>query len=163
MEPLKMSVILAETPAITPSESEPSGSTNRPSKTRRPYPRTDAGNAESLANLYGTALRFDHRRKRWLQWTGHVWIPDSDGHVMRLAKQAARHRLLIANSLENEDERKREIHWALDSEQTQRINATLQQAKATQPLSDAGDNWHSSPYLLADLNGVIDLHTEAPR
>jgi hypothetical protein len=57
------------------------------------FPRTDSGNAELFAKLHGDQLRFDHRMKRWLKWSGSIWVPDRDGGVVRLAKQTARDRL----------------------------------------------------------------------
>ncbi len=39
------------------------------------YPRTDSGNAELFAALYGANVRFDHKRERWLIW---IWKPATD-------------------------------------------------------------------------------------
>ncbi len=43
------------------------------------WPRTDTGNAELFAALFGDRLRYDHRRGRWLVWAGHWWQPDDNG------------------------------------------------------------------------------------
>jgi hypothetical protein len=52
---------------------------------RRRGRRTDSGNAELFAHLYGERLRYDHRRRPWLHWDGNRWKPDVDEEVLRLA------------------------------------------------------------------------------
>ena len=120
--------------------------------------RTDAGNAELFATRNKNRLRFDHKRKRWLLWQEHWWAEDGEQTVMRLAKQAARHRYSLAPHAPNEDERKREAKWALDSESRYRLDAALKLAQAEPVLADTQD-WDSNPWLLGVANGVVNLHT----
>ncbi len=124
---------------------------------RLAFPRTDAGNGELFSHLYGDRVRHDHRRNRWLVWGGHWWIDDADGEVRRLAKMAARHRYLHAATLEDLNERTGESKFAIQSENHQRLDAMLAQAKTEPPISDAGDRWDADPWLLAAANGVVDL------
>jgi putative DNA primase/helicase len=126
---------------------------------RKSYPRTDAGNAELFADLNSKSLRYDHRRKRWLCGSGHTWRPDSDGLVFRRAKEAARKRLQDAHSIEDTDMHRKEVTWALQSEQTYAVKACLAQAEANESLADAGEGWDSDPYLIAFQNGAVDLRT----
>ena len=49
------------------------------------FNRTDAGNGEYFARLYGDRLRYDHRRGRWLLWNGHWWRDDETRTVRRMA------------------------------------------------------------------------------
>jgi D5 N terminal like len=77
---------------------------------------TDTGNAEFLTLQYGEQLRFDHLRGRWLLWRNHCWKEDEDCEVMRLAKEAAGHRLRRASCLEDDGAREKQIRWALESE-----------------------------------------------
>lgn len=129
----------------------------------RTFPRTDAGNAELFAHLYGDRLRYDHRRKRWLLWDSHRWKPDPDAEVHRLAKGAARWRFAEAAKIDNTDERAREGNWAIGSEQRSRLDAALSLAQAEKPIADAGDHWDIDPWLLGVPNGVVDLRTGEPR
>ena len=123
------------------------------------FPRTDSGNAELFARLYGDRLRYDHRRKRWLLWDGNRWKPDVDEEVLRLAKAAARHRYEVATLIEDLKERETEARWAVSSESRMRLDAALDLAKAERPIADAGEGWDASPWLLGVANGVVDLRT----
>jgi len=59
----------------------------------------DTANAEYLANLYGSTLRYDHRRARWLKWSGHRWQPDNNGEIYRFAIASARDRYRSASNI----------------------------------------------------------------
>ena len=86
---------------------------------------TDAGNAEDFATLYGSEVRFDHRRARWLLWRGHRWQPDADAEVRRLAKVAMRERFRDAALLDDPEARARAAKWAIASESRGRLDALL--------------------------------------
>ena len=126
---------------------------------RKSYPQTDAGNAELFAELNSLSLRYDHRRKKWLCWGGHTWSLDSNGLIIRRARDAARRRLQDAESIEDTEKHRKEVAWALESEQTYAVKACLAQAIANESLADSGEGWDSDPFLIAVLNGVVDLRT----
>lgn len=123
------------------------------------FPRTDSGNAEQFAQLYGERLRYDHRRRRWLLWAEHWWQPDPDAAVRRFAKDAARQRYQDAAAIDDLGEREKEAKWAIASESRMRLDAVLSLAQAERPIADAGDQWDADPWLLGVANGVVDLHT----
>lgn len=123
------------------------------------FPRTDAGNGELFAHLYGDRLRFDHRRKRWLVWAGHWWQPDADAQVRLLAKQAARQRYQQAAIIDDLKDREKAAKWSIDSESRMRMDATLSLAQAEPPIADSGERWDTDPWLLGVANGVVDLRT----
>lgn len=126
------------------------------------FPRTDSGNAELFARLYGERLRYDHRRNRWLLWIDHWWKPDVDEEVLRLAKEATRRRYETAPELfEDPDEFKAEAKWAIASESRMRLEAALALAQAERPIADSGEGWDADPWLLAVANGVVNLRTGA--
>ena len=132
----------------------------QPEEGRPPsFHRTDSGNGELFAHLYGDRLRYDHRRKRWLLWLGHWWMPDADAEVRRLAKLTARRRYRDAGGIDNLKEREAEARWAISSESHMRLDASLSLAQAEHPIADAGHDWDSNPWLLGAANGVIDLRT----
>jgi putative DNA primase/helicase len=123
------------------------------------FPRTDAGNGELFAHLYGDRIRFDHRRRRWLVWDHHRWSDDADGEVRRLAKLTVRHRYLQAATIADLTERAAEAKFAVASENRQRLDALLVAAQSELPITDAGDAWDADPFLLGVANGVLDLRT----
>jgi putative DNA primase/helicase len=126
---------------------------------RAPFMRTDAGNGELFAALFRDKLRFDHKRKRWLGWRTHWWEQDTTEQVLIGAKNAARYRLKAASELEDDEERRREVKWAVQSESRYRLGAMVEQARAESPLAEVGENWDSDPWLLGVGNGVVDLRT----
>ena len=121
------------------------------------FPRTDAGNAELFTHLFGDRLRYDHRRKRWLEWAGSWWQLDIDAKVIRMVKQATRTRYQNAAYIEDLKDREAEAKWAIQSENRLRLDAALALAKAEKPIADSGEAWDTSSWLLAVSNGVVDL------
>src|SRR5437879_752623 len=109
------------------------------SKRKKRFPRTDAGNAEMFAESSRDDLRYDHRRNRWLVWQGNWWAED-------------------AQTL-GDDERKKEISWALQSESLARLEAMISLARSKDPVCDSGEGWDSDPILLGVANGVVDLRS----
>jgi len=47
------------------------------------FPRTDSGNGELLAVVYGKNVRFDHKQQRWLIWDKRRgrWLVDKEETV----------------------------------------------------------------------------------
>jgi putative DNA primase/helicase len=131
----------------------------RPNSKLHSFPLSDSGNAELIASLFAHRLRFDHRQKTWLVWKGSFWAEDSDGEAYRMAKTAARARFKHANDLCDDEKRRAEIRWALQSESQYHLRAALELAKHTAPIADPGSNWDSDPLLLGVHNGVVDLRT----
>jgi putative DNA primase/helicase len=136
-----------------------------PKKQNPYYPRTDAGNAELFAALYGEKVRFDHKQGRWLIWndTRSRWVEDKQRKVRILTKKAARYRAKAALNIGDEEKRKQEFGWALQSEHRYRIDAALELAKSEAPISDDGERWDSNPWLFGVANGIADLRTGALR
>ncbi|MGD0908702.1 MAG: phage/plasmid primase, P4 family [Candidatus Acidiferrales bacterium] len=123
--------------------------------------RTDSGNAELFAALYGEKVLFDHKQGRWLIWneTRSRWLEDKQGKVRILAKRAARQRAKLALNIGDEDKRKEEIQWAFKSEGRYQIDAALELAKSEAPISDDGEGWDSDHWQFGVANGIVDLRT----
>jgi putative DNA primase/helicase len=121
---------------------------------------SDTGNAEALVLLHGNTIRWDHRRGRWLIWSAHRWAPDTDGRIYRLMIETVRDRLTKAINLpDTSGKREDAIKWCLSSESRNKLESATQVAKALHPISDSGENWDKSPWLLGCGNGVLDLRT----
>ncbi|HBY09785.1 MAG TPA: phage/plasmid primase, P4 family [Patescibacteria group bacterium] len=125
--------------------------------------RTDTSNAEKINELFGSNVRFDHRRKRWLIWKGHRWQPDIDGDISRKAMQAAKKRYHEVAEIDDYEKRKKAVAWAMQSENKTRLDAAIGIAKSLVPIADSGDNWDTNPMLLSCPNGIVDLTTATLR
>jgi putative DNA primase/helicase len=127
------------------------------------FNRTDSGNAELLAHLYGDRLRFDHRRGRLLLWRDHSWHDDVDGEIDRMVLEAARVRFHAAADVADSAEKTAQARWAINSESRQRREAALALVRSVHPVADAGENWDTDPWLVGVANGVVDLRSRKLR
>lgn len=120
---------------------------------------TQAGAAERFARLHGDDLRFDHRRKRWLIWRGHRWMPDGDAGVTRYALDFTRNWQREALDIPDGKLREATLRLAIGLERRDRLTALLGLARDLRPIADSGDRWDADPWLLGVPNGVLDLRT----
>jgi putative DNA primase/helicase len=134
------------------------GAMTRNSRRKLP-PRSDAGNGEFFATLYGVHTRFNHSRQRWLLFSDHCWKTDSDGELMRMAKRAVRYRLMRSANIGDDDKRQEEAKWALSSESRARLEAMLNLARSENPIADDGSGWDADGWLLGVANGVVEVRT----
>ncbi len=132
---------------------------NSTARRKRPFPRTDAGNAEFFAHQYKDQLRYDFGRGRWLIWSKHWWAEDRRDKVLQGAKAAARARYHLLSHGLSGDDAKKEATWASGSESRPRLEAMLEIAKSEPLLATSGDEWDGDPWLLGVGNGVLNLHT----
>lgn len=131
------------------------------------YPLTDSGNGEALAALFGHLLRFAHvppgptggSKGKWLLWSGHHWAPADMGQVEALAKETARRRQVAAIRIEDLDQRKAAVAWALGSESAYRRRAMVDLARSEPPIAARFSDFDQDPWLLGCRNGVLDLRS----
>lgn len=123
------------------------------------FARTDAGNGELFAFLHGDAVKFDHRRDRYLVWAGQWWAEDITEIVTQMAKDAARWRYRAAEHIDDAEKKHAEAKWAIASESRGRIEATLAQARSEPPIANAGNGWDANGDLLGAANGVVETRT----
>jgi putative DNA primase/helicase len=119
---------------------------------------TEVGAAERFARLHGDHVRFDHRRQRWLLWSGHRWADDEDGGIQRIAIEFARNWQQETLDIRGA-EREKTIKFALKLERKYTIGNMLALARNLPPIADKGDRWNADPWLLGVPNGVVDLRT----
>ena len=117
---------------------------------------------DTIAELYKTHLRYDHKRKRWLVWREHWWSLEEGGEVYRMAKKAIRHRRILAAEFGDKQQVK-EFAWVNKSESRPRLEAMIKLAESEKPIADNGEDWDSDPSLLGVANGVVDLRTGSLR
>jgi hypothetical protein len=114
---------------------------NSTARRKRPFPRTDAGNAEFFAHQYKDQLRYDFGRGGWLLWSKHWWTEDRRERVLQGAKEAARSRYRLLSHGLSGDDAKKEATWASGSESRPRLEAMLKIAKSEPLLATAGEDW----------------------
>lgn len=121
------------------------------------YPWTDLGNAELFADTFGHEWRYDHRRGKWMQWTGNWWKPDVTKVVWERAATVARMRYEAAEAVEDQDLREAGVKFARQCENGGRTKSMLERAETLPQLKVAGNNWDRDPWLLGVANGVLNL------
>lgn len=152
-------------PRAAPETRRATGAHPRAAKTTEPpldlnaFHRTDAGQGEAIAAIYGDQMRFDHTREQWLVWDGTRWQPDLDGQRETLALDVARQRLAASANEDDKEKRDQLARWALASEGRQRLDSALHLARIQPVVRTTHDKLDRNPWLLACANGVIDLRT----
>lgn len=123
-------------------------------------PRTDAGNAEAFAALFGDCFRHDHRRKDWLVWDGARWAEDADGEAERAMLQTVRRRRAVfAEEIADRAKARPAVKWAFQQESQSRLRAALEIARSTPPFPALSETLDADPFLLACPNGTLDLRS----
>lgn len=132
--------------------------------------RTDAGNAECLAALYGQWLRHCGdmgANHRWLVWNGQRWEIDRDGASLRFAVASAKARYHAAIYIQpgpGADEiRKALANWGLASENEARLNSVLSIGGRMPPFTTKIEQFDSDPWLASTPTGTLDLRTATVR
>jgi putative DNA primase/helicase len=92
-------------------------------------------------------------------WQGHRWMPDADAAVTRLALDFTRTWQREAVDLHDRDKREAAVKFAIRLERRDAMTNMLAIAKALHPITDAGDQWDTDPYLLGTPNGIVTLQT----
>ena len=123
------------------------------------WARTESGDAEVFAHLFGDDVRFDCKRKRWLRYEGHRWVSQSAKEVERLALDAVRWRQACTLKIEDMAKRKTAMDWAIRGESSQRRRNLLELAKQEDPIMDDGLRWDQDTNLMCFSNGVLQLDT----
>lgn len=118
-------------------------------------PRTDAGNAERLAHLHGSFLRYVLERRRWLEWNGQRWV---DGAASVITRAINTMRFLHgAADLLTGDDAARAREFARASESAPRLDAMIRLAASHSEVIVKAAQLDADPMLLNVPNGIIDL------
>lgn len=122
-------------------------------------PMTDLGNAEALIHLYGRRLRWYSSGGYWLWWSGRQWEKDTGGKALSWANKTARARRKAAEELEDEEQKKRLIAFAYQSENSGRRDSMLAQFKAYVNHVVQSHQLDRDPWALNCANGTLNLKT----
>lgn len=121
--------------------------------------RTDLGNAQRFAGEHAAQLRHVREQKTWLSWNGTRWIRDTTGDADRAAKRTVRRLLTDSTVIDDADERKRAVQWALSSQSEPRLRAMLTLAATEPEIALAADQLDRGLWLLSCKNGTLDLRS----
>lgn len=122
--------------------------------------RTDTGNAECMAQLFGARYRFVGELGSWHTWTGAYWRAGrADIEVLQAARDTARARQAAAWSLTDNDQRTKLITWGLHSENANRIAATEKQARITDPFTSWIGQYDRHEELIATTTQTVNLRS----
>jgi len=148
----------------------------------------EEGDARLYAHLFRGQCIYDHTEKMWYEWHLHSWQPDETKHALLMASNHLASRYMDASaelsqeaalaekqldpdllkSGRSDDPRLRRYEWlkattgaligrAKALKKLQRVQAILTYAQAY--LKITSREWNTNPWLLACLNGVLDLRT----
>lgn len=136
----------------------------------KPYMRTDLGNAERFAAMFGDQVRHVHGLG-WLIWDNKRWQEDDTGAVVRMAATCVRNIYREAAAANNaaaaasdDDEKARhgrngkELNgWALACEARAKLDAMIALAKSMEGVAVRPADLDADPWLLNVANGTLDL------
>lgn len=122
-----------------------------------PFPLTDLGNAERLADTYSDRLKHVNGLG-WLDFDGIRWV-DAQKVVTRLAKRAVREMAIGAKTITDSGIKEAAIAWSKVSESSGKINSMIALAENEPRLSASIGDFDTSDWLFNCKNGTLDLHT----
>jgi len=120
---------------------------------------SDYRNAERLVSLHGAEIRYCWQWAKWLVWDGKRWKVDDTGAIVRKAKETTRSIYAEAALLEDPEQRRALVKWAVQSEARDRIGAMIDLARSEPGIAVTTDELDAHPYLLTCQNGTFDLWT----
>jgi putative DNA primase/helicase len=124
------------------------------------YPKTDMGNANMFADMFGEKVRYDHTTGKWLAWDGRRWARDGGEEKAQLYCRgiAMYWYQKLADCEEKEETQKLFRHWQYTASATG-VRNLLFLAKSEPGISVSNLSIDQHPFLLNVLDGTIDLRT----
>lgn len=118
---------------------------------------TNVGDAECLAAMHGSRLRYCHTRKEWFCWDDQRWKEDETGHAWRLMLDTVRARQAQIANVPDDDAKKRYAQWTVNGESARRLKDALDSASKLRELATTIDLYDKDT-MLANAGGVtLDL------
>lgn len=123
------------------------------------FKSTDLGNDAAFESLYSGQFLFCRSRGKWLAWNDHAWQIDELGCYDRAMIEVAQQRLHACASIEDPQERKGAVKSAISLQNMGKRKAALESATSNPTFRRTINMFDQDPWLLATLNGVIELQT----
>jgi putative DNA primase/helicase len=133
------------------------GHKNAEAEPERIYELSDLGNAERFIDQHGRRVRWCPDRKMFLVWDGKRWCWDEADEVVKLAQRTARSIYREAEATTDAEKQRAVAKFALASQNTNRINGMLAQAKPH--LAVRLGELDADRDLFNVQNGTLDLRT----
>ena len=123
------------------------------------YEFTDLGNVKRFIDNYGADLRYVHTWRTWMYWDGKRWKKDECGGavVYQMVAEMIDEMLIDAAAIEDAEEKKDAVKWALASQSKKRMDWIVEAARGFSPVPAAPSDFDKDPDLFNALNGT--LHT----
>jgi putative DNA primase/helicase len=125
--------------------------------------RSDTGNAECLAQLFGDNLRYCHTRKKWLVWDESRWAIDESGAAHRDMIATVRARFKACDAIEDLDQRKKAAAWCIGCESTTKLEAALRTAGRLINFTTTIERWDGQQLVAATTGATLDLRAVVHR
>lgn len=125
--------------------------------------RSDVGNAECLAQLFGDDLRYCHTRKKWLLWDNSRWALDEDGRSYRAMIDVVRARFQACEAIPDLDQRKKAAAWCVGCESTAKLESALRSAGRSSAFTTTISIWDTDHFTAAAIGATLDLRTVVHR
>jgi putative DNA primase/helicase len=118
---------------------------------------TDLGNAKRLVERHGADIRYIPQWGKWIEWRHDRWQIDTDGAVMRRAKETVENMYCEAVKSEDEQYRTALLKHALKSQGEARLKAMVSLAESEPSTVLSAHRLDANSWLLGVQNGVLDL------
>lgn len=125
--------------------------------TIREFNQSDSGNAELLVHLNGAIIRYNHTVGKWYIWNGNYWQSDDGNMINEYAKKSAKYRQQQAITINDTSKKKKEMDFAIRSEDHHKIIACINSAKTIEIVSTKADDWNVDLLSLQCENGLLLL------
>lgn len=126
--------------------------------------RSDTGNAECLAQIFGDDLRYCHTRKKWLAWDSARWIIDEGSAVTHCNMiEVIRARYRACEAIPDLEQRKKAASWCVGCESTNKLEAALRTAAKLPTLRTTIERWDGHHLIAAALGSTLDLQAVVHR
>ncbi len=86
---------------------------------------TDLGNAERFVDQHIGHIRYNSKWRKWIVWDGKRWTAEYEALVKRKAIATIKSMYLEASGIKHEEDRRKLIQHALNSEREARINGMI--------------------------------------
>ena len=117
----------------------------------------DAPLSKTNSTTFGSAVRYDHGRGRWLYWDGIRWRVDGTRRVYDMLRLTLVY--LIGEMPDDDDNMVRKS--LISALNVSKKESVLKSLSARPEVSMKGDEWDTDPYLMGFENGIVDLRTGA--
>ena len=120
---------------------------------------TDVGNGKRFVRLFSPNIRYVYQAKKWIYWANDRWLLDEANSVNEGAKAVSKVILKEAAMEDDKRAQKEKVDWAMHSQSSARIKATLEMACTMPgvPINEA--QLDVDPWLFCVKNGVVNLKT----